>query len=332
MKTRLLCVLVLILLLLVACQPAAKPAAVPKSAAELQNGKPFRFVHGNSAHPVMAMMDLGFLDACKDQGVKCELLEGPYTDDATQIANTETAISLGSSGLVLVAYTPYFKSVDEAAKKVPSVSIHFTVDQKDVPNLQAYTAPDIEEYATTSAHVFGKMMGCQGVLAITQSGLNDTENLQSKVFSAVLQKDCPEVKILPVEEEGLDSPQAVAKAEALLTAHPEITAALSTTGGGSTTWAQALKNKGYAPGQVKVVSNDYTRVNLDWVKSGWVQLLVGQPLYEENYQAVVLLVRQLKGEKVPFANKIPAAMVTKDNVDKYYGYADKVDAMLGIKK
>jgi ABC-type sugar transport system substrate-binding protein len=280
----------------------------------------------------MAMMDLGFLDGCKDLDVDCELLAGPYVDDATQISNTEQALSLGSSGLVLVAYTPYFKSVDEAAKKLPVVSIHFTVKQEDVPNLKAYTSPDIEGYATESAHLFGQMMKCKGVLAITQSSLNDTENLQSKVFSEVLKADCPKVEILPVQEEGLDSPAAIAKAEAILTANPKITAALSTTGGGSTTWGQALKNKGYKPGEVLVVSNDYTRVNLDLVKAGWVTLLVGQPIYEENYEAVVLLVKMLKGEKVDFANAIPAAMVTIDNVDKYYGYADRVDEMLGIKK
>jgi len=37
----------------------------------------------------------------------------------------------------------------------------------------------------------------------------------------------------------------------------------------------------------------------------------------------------MKGEEVPFANVMPSPIITADMVDKYYGYADRVDEMLG---
>jgi len=74
---------------------------------------------------------------------------------------------------------------------------------------------------------------------------------------------------------------------------------------------------------------DYTRVNLDLVKAGWVYAVVGQPLYEEVYRDVELLIAALKGEEVQFANTMDSPIITADMVDKYYGYADRVDKMLG---
>jgi hypothetical protein len=62
-----------------------------------------------------------------------------------------------------------------------------------------------------------------------------------------------------------------------------------------------------------------------------VYAVVGQPLYEETYRCLELLVLALKGEEVPFANVMDSPIITADMVDKYYGYADRVDEMLGRK-
>ena len=299
----------------------------------LQNGKPFRFIHGNASSPVMALMDLGILDACKHFDVDCQLLSGPYTDDATQIANTEQAVALGSSGLILVPYGPYLQSITEASKSTFTVGIHFPVtDPSTVPGMNAWVAPDVVTYSNQAADTMCAKINDKGVIAITQATFNDTENLVTATFTARMTKKCPDVKILPAQEEGLDSPTAIAKASTILIAHPEITAALSTTGGGSTTWSQALQQAGKKPGDVTVISMDYTRQNLDLVKSGWVYALVGQPLYAENYMAVKLLVDMIRGDPYLYANPLPADIVTKDNVDKYYVYADEVDKMLAPKK
>jgi ribose transport system substrate-binding protein len=350
MKTKILFLLTILALLVTACQPTPPPApavvvvtATPDASItavspvvtnrSLQKGKPFRFVHGNGNHPTMALMDLGVLDACKHFEVDCELLTGPYLDDATQIANTEQAVALGSSGLILVPYGPYLASITDASKSTFTVGIHFPVtDPSTVPGMNAWVAPDVVTYSNQAADTMCMKLNGKGVVAITQSAFNDTENLVTATFTARMTQKCPNVKILPTEEEGLDSPAAIAKASAIMIAHPEITAALSTTGGGAVTWGQALQQAGKKPGEITVLAMDYSRQNLDLVKSGWVYALIGQPIYAENYMAVKLLVDMLRGDPYLYANPLPSDMITKDNVDKFYVYADEVDKMLAPKK
>jgi ribose transport system substrate-binding protein len=84
-----------------------------------------------------------------------------------------------------------------------------------------------------------------------------------------------------------------------------------------------------APGDLVIVGMDYTRPNLDLVKAGWVTALVGQPLYEETYRALELLVANSKGEAVNYRNPFPAPIITIDGIDTYYGYADRIDQGIG---
>ena len=66
---------------------------------------------------------------------------------------------------------------------------------------------------------------------------------------------------------------------------------------------------------------DYSEQNLDWVRDDWVYALVGQPLYEETYRAVELMVDLLHGEEIQYANIYPAPLIQKDTIHKYYDYA-----------
>ena len=93
---------------------------------------------------------------------------------------------------------------------------------------------------------------------------------------------------------------------------------------GSTTWGTALRDAGKQPGEVIVISMDYSEQNLDWVSEGWVYALVGQPLYEECYRAVELLIDVLHGKEIEFANPYPAPLITADEVDTYYAYGERV--------
>jgi ribose transport system substrate-binding protein len=106
-----------------------------------------------------------------------------------------------------------------------------------------------------------------------------------------------------------------------------VKAVLSTTGGGPITWANAQKEAGR---QLIIIGMDYTRPNLDLVKSGEVYGIIAQPLWDEAYGAAELLARSLRGEKIDSWTKLPAPLVTKENLARYYALLDKVEA--GLKK
>ena len=76
------------------------------------------------------------------------------------------------------------------------------------------------------------------------------------------------------------------------------------------------------PGDVKIIAMDYTRPNLDLVEEGWVYALCGQPIYEEYYRGVELLIQVLRGEDVPFENLIPAPLIHKGETAPFYAIND----------
>jgi len=173
-----------------------------------------------------------------------------------------------------------------------------------------------------------ELIGCQGEIALTQGSFNDVENTVAATFTAKMNELCPNVKVLEPREEGFDSPAAIAKMVAILQANPNVNAAYSTTGAGAYNWALAAQEMGKEAGEIKIAGMDYSRQNLDFVKSGWVSFLVGQPLYEEVYKAVECLAAKLEGNPCPLANPLPAPLVDLSNIETYYGFNDRAEQMV----
>lgn len=327
-------VIVIVLLALTACK-AAQPVepvvpAEEKSLRDLQNGKPFIYVGNGLGHPVISIMMLGFLEACKDYDVECETMVGSGFEDSAYLSMLDQAIARGSSGIVGSAYSPFrpaYKPLFDAG--IPLVTFHTPIEKSDFPEMTGWASTDVADYGKRAADAMAEKLACTGPIAITQNTFNDTENLAAQSFIDEMKVKCPDVEVLPPEIEGGDEPSAIAKAAAILLAHPDLKGAFGTTGGSPTTWAKAAEQAGQKPGDIVIIGMDYTRVNLDLVKAGWVYAVVGQPLYEETYKCVELLIMALKGEEVPYANTMDSPIITADMVDKYYGYADRVDKMLG---
>ena len=328
-------IVLVLALVLGACTPKPEPTkevvVAEKTAKELQNGKPFRGVWNGLEHPVIRTMILGFVEACEKYDVECAVMGAGGFEDSDYIRLVEESIAQGASGIVASTYSPFRPAEAVAIKQgIPVVGFHTPMKEGEFPGLLAWVATDVTEYGKATADAIADKTNCGSPIAVTQNTFNDTENEASRSFIEQMGVRCPDAVVLPPELEGGDQPSAIAKAGAILTAHPDIKAAYGTTGGSPTTWAKALEQAGRKPGEVVVIGMDYTRPNLDLVKQGWVYALVGQPIYEETYKAVEILVAYLLGEKVEFNNSYPSPIITIDDVDTYYGYAERVD--LAIKK
>lgn len=307
----------------------AEPTEVGTSSFGAQFDKPFHMVHSNRQHPVVRIMMAGFFQACEDFGVECVDMGVDGDDTAGVIQKAEEVVALGSSGVLHTIYDAAFYESAQAIVDagIPLVNGHFPMEANLVPGMKAWVAPDNTAYAANAAHAMGEVLECKGVVAVTQGGLNDGENAVAKSFTETLKEDCPDIVILEPQIEGYDQVQAIAAATAILQANPEIVGAFSTTGGGPTTWAKAAEDVGKAPGDIKIISMDYSRANLDLVKSGEVYMLVGQPLYEEMYHATVLLIELAMGNAVPYENELPAPLISIDDLDKYYLINDKAESI-----
>jgi ribose transport system substrate-binding protein len=208
---------------------------------------------------------------------------------------------------------------------VPVILPHFPIPEGSAPGATGIIACDPAEYARQAAAEIGKAIGGKGAVAITQGSFNTTENMVAENFTAAMKERYPNVKVLKPEEETFDSPKAIAKAASILQAHPDVEAALSTTGGGPATWAGAQRETGR---KIVAVGMDYTRVNIDLLKNGEVHAVIGQPLWEESYGAAGLLDKAARGEKIPWWTQLQAPFITKDKTKPFEEILDKVEAAI----
>ena len=226
----------------------------------------------------------------------------------------------------LAALDPEFQKVPGT----PPLAIpHFVVPSDFYPGQVSVLAADPELYAEEAAKSMCDKLKADGKdgagsVAITQNGSNVTENTVSAVFTAKLPEFCPKLTVLFPVAEGADPPKATAIATAIIQAHPDIVGALSTTGGGPSTWATAQKEAGK---KLIAIGMDYTRVNLDLVKSGDIYGIVAQPLWDESFKTAEILKKAALGETVEPRVTMPAPVVTKDGeaehgIDYYYKLLD----------
>ena len=224
-----------------------------------------------------------------------------------------------AGGLPVVA--PIIEKAKE--KGIAVVLPHFPVPEGSFADNAVQIAADTTKYPDPVAKAMCEQLeGQTGSVAVTQNNFNATEDMVAKVFTESMNKYCPDITVLAPQEEGPEPTQAIAKAVSIMQANPDLIGALSTTGGGPTTWAGAQKETGKA---IVAIGMDYTRVNLDLVDSGQIFAVVGQPLYEECKGAAELLYKMANGEEVPYWTVLEAPLITKADLAPWYELLDRME-------
>ena len=309
------------------------PTGCGKRSASIDGGKPGKMylIVTLKGHPVLQIAQIAHKDACRKLGYESVVVGTDGPDIAGAVALAEQVLAKGDAkGMVIWTGNPSWNPLIEKAGKagVPVILPHFPVPEGSVAGAAGVVGCDPAAYARVAADEIGKAIGGKGTVAITQGSFNSTENMVAEAFTKTMNEKYPEVKVLAPEEEGFDPSKSIAKAVSILQAHPDIVAALSTTGGGPQTWAGAQKETGR---KIVAVGMDYTRVNLDLVKNGDVYAVVGQPLWEESVAAVELLDKVARGEKIPWWTQLPAPFITRDKTAPFEEMLNKVEAAIGKK-
>jgi ribose transport system substrate-binding protein len=273
----------------------------------------YYWLQGFSGSPTSQLAVQSFLGQCKTEGLKCDAITstGSSVDDFVNLM--PKALAKGDALGIAVwgdspAYFPYFKQA-----KVPVVRMHFYQPEGYYPGKVYYAGADAGQYAKAAADSMCQKLKADGKelgeVAVTQASSNVTENQVAETFTSEMKTVCPTTKVLGSQAEGTDAPAAVAKAVSIIQAHGDIVGALSTTGGGPATWSGAQTQTGKS---LIVVGPDYTRQNLDLVKSGKIFALIGQPVAKESQQVATIFSELRDGKTVPFYTKLDAPIITKD--------------------
>jgi ribose transport system substrate-binding protein len=272
-------------------------------------------------HPVHKLMQAGFLQRCKQAGYTCEVVGNPSAtsfDVSATIPLADAALARREFSAIAV-YSPdpaiYPYIAKRAREGYPIVTWHRLPEPDSVPGLTAAVGHDVGQAAADAARAMGKALGGSGTVAVTQGSFNAEENRMAADFAAEVHKSFPSIRLLEPQLEGFEPSAAKAKAIAILQGTPDITGAFSTTGNGAETWAGAART---TQRDVKIISMDYTRQNLDLVKSGEVYAIVAQPLYEEGAAVADLGARLARQEPVEFRNVLAAKIVTAAELEPYY--------------
>jgi ribose transport system substrate-binding protein len=290
----------------------------------------YYWLQGFSGNPTSQLAVQSFLGQCKTEGLTCQAITstGSSVDDFVNLM--PKALAKGDALGIAVwgdspAYFPYFKQA-----KVPVVRMHFYQPEGYYPGQVYYTGADPAQYAKGAADAMCQKLKADGkesgTVAITQASSNVTENAVADTFTSAMKSVCPTTKVQGAQAEGTDAPAAVAKAVSIIQSTDGIVGALSTTGGGAATWSGAQTQTGK---NLTVIAVDYTRQNLDLVKSGKIYGLIGQPVAKESQQ-VATIFKNLRDKKpVEYYTKLQAPIITaagtgENGVQFYYDMLSKI--------
>ena len=289
--------------------------------------KTIHFLSVLKGHPTLRLWQQGFIDQANALGFAEAVIAAPDEADWTKaIALGEGILATGTDGLVLGFVDPSQTDLiaDFGAAGIPAVIGHVQAAEGEYEGVIAYAAFSPEEWGADAAEVIGERMGGTGTAAVTQGGFNPVEDAVALAFTEKMNELYPDITVLPAVEEGFDLPSSISKIVALLTANPDVTGAISTTGAGPVAWAGAVDETGR---EVFMIGPDMTRPNMDAVRDGKILGLAAQPGYEEHQMAVDIVANAICGNApAQFANDLPTPIVLEDGLAPYYAVVDAIDA------
>lgn len=270
-------------------QPSASEAQ-PAAAEDKSEGEPFFvFLPKGLDNPYWDSCRKGMDAEAAKLGVKAEFLGPAVSDAAKQVEIFESVISRKPAAIAVSPNDP--KTVEESIARATAAGIPVITWDADAPDSQRllYIGTDNVAAGRTAGETLAKLIGEKGKVAILHGALTAL-NAQQRVqgFEEAM-KNYPDIEIVAVEPTE-DSPEtALAKAEALLQAYPDLVGFYGVTGVGVPGAAGAVKGANKC-GEVKVVGFDVVPQGIEGMRGGCVDALISQRPYGMTAQALQILV------------------------------------------
>lgn len=303
-----------------ALAPAPEPAKAPAPASSNKTIT-IGMVAKSNSNPVFQAARTGAFDAARDLGkkygveVKIDWRTPDAEDGQKQAEFIQALASSGAAGIAVSATdAAKVKSVIDTA--IENGVVVSTFDS-DVPTSKrfAYFGTNDFEGGKAIAAELAREMGGKGVVAVL-GGNQTAPNLQARIRGVKEGlKAFPNISIKGEYYHGETAQEAVVRVQQVMAQNPDITG-WAMVGG----WPLFTKNAMESvKGRAKVVAMDALPQQLDYVRSGEVQVLLGQQVYEWGYESVRLILENVVNDnkpKSPIVNA-PLVRVTKENVEEY---------------
>ena len=281
----------------------------------------FGIVAKSNNNPVFQAAKTGAEDEAaklsKEKGVTIKIdWRTPNEEDPQKQADAvEQLVNAGANGIAISASDA--NKLTDAINKAVDSGVPVVMFDSDAPKskrLAIFGTDDIDCGQKVMSEL-AKEMGGKGVVAIL-AGNQNAPNLQKRVQGVKEEaKKYPHIKILDSYYHKETPQDAAAKVEQVMQAHPEITG-WAMVGGWPLFTDNAIK---FAPGTVKVVAVDALPAELGYLRSGHVQVLLAQQVYEWGSKSVDMLYDKVADNKNPPSTFVKGELIpiTKDNVDEF---------------
>jgi ribose transport system substrate-binding protein len=281
----------------------------------------------SQSNPVFIAARTGAEDAAvelgKKYGVEIKIeWRTPVSEDAQKQAEAiEQLVASGIDGIAISATDA--KVLTGAVNSAVDMGVPVVTFDSDIPQSKrfAYFGTDDVACGRLLGDTLANSMGKKGVVAIL-GGNQTAPNLQGRIRGVKeALKAYPDITIKG-EFYHAETPQdAVAKVEQVQSANPEITG-WAMVGGWPLFTANALDK---VAGKAKVVAVDALPAQLSYVKSGEVDTLLAQQVYEWGTESVRLLMDKIVDGKTPENPIVNADLkpITKENAEEYGKSWDK---------
>jgi len=209
-------------------------------------------------------------------------------------------------------------ALKESIDKAMDAGIPVVTFDSDSPKSKriAYYGTANKPSGRMMAEYLVKRMGTKGSIGVLM-GTPGAPNLEERK-EGILEylKDYPDIKVVATEYCYDDVNKGVSMMETAMQAHPEMTGWVL-----PGAWALFTPPPGpfsaKKPGEMTVVSIDALPEQLDYVRQGYVQVLLGQKLFGWGFESVRMLKDIKEGKKVDGVIDSGVDVVTKENVEEY---------------
>ena len=291
------------LILLSSCQTSKKKriAVVPKA----------------TSHVFWLTVRSGAEAAGQKYGVEM-IWNGPpaETDYDRQMQIVDSMIAQHVDGLAVAAAerNALNRSLDRAAQ----LGIPVTVFDSgvDSTNYMTFLATDNYAAGQMGARELAGLVGGRGTVAMVMHAPGSASTMdRERGFDDVMKSDFPQIKVVARQFGMSDRSKAMAAAENILTAHPDLNGIFASSEPSSIGASLALKSRGLS-GKVKFVSFDSSDSLIEDLKGGTIDAMVVQDPFKMGFEAVKTLVDKLNGVTPPKRVDLPARVVHKADLDK----------------
>jgi ribose transport system substrate-binding protein len=275
----------------------------------------------SQGNPVFQAARVGAENAAKDLGKKYNInikidWRTPNEEDAQKQADAIEQLVLTGANGIAVSCSDANKLTD-AINNAVNNGVPVATFDSDAPASKRFVTFGVDDTKCGEQVMdeLAKIMKGQGVVAIL-AGNQTAPNLQKRVVGVRnAAKKYPGITIKSVYYHKETPQDAAAKVEQVMQSNPEITG-WAMIGGWPLFTDHALK---WEPGTIKCVSVDALPAELEYVRSGHVQLLLAQQVYEWGYRSVEHLINKIHLHKDPATVKdvSPLVPVTKTNVEEF---------------